>query len=81
VNQFGCAQSQLDDDNDGVSNAQDQCLTTNNGNTVDMNGCTIVIQETEDEPEEDSSPIPGFTGFVASLSILFAVGYRKFNDD
>ena len=81
VNQFGCAQSQLDDDNDGVSNAQDQCLTTNNGNTVDMNGCTIVIQETEDEPEEDSSPIPGFTAFVASLSILFAVGYRKFNDD
>ena len=81
VNQFGCAQSQLDDDNDGVSNAQDQCLTTNNGDTVDMSGCTIVIQETENEPEEDSSPIPGFTAFVASLSILFAVGYRKFNDD
>ena len=83
VNQFGCAQSQLDDDNDGVSNAQDQCQNTNNGDTVDLNGCTIVIQETEDEPEEEeeSSIIPGFTALVASLSILFAVGFRKSNDD
>ena len=43
----------MDDDADGISNAQDQCPNTNNGNTVDVNGCTVVIQETVDESEEE----------------------------
>ena len=79
VNANGCAQSQMDDDADGISNAQDQCPNTNNGNTVDVNGCTVVIQDTvdESEEEEDSSPLPGFTALIASLSVLLAVGYRK----
>jgi hypothetical protein len=50
---------------------------------VDVDGCTVVIQNTvdESEEEEDSSPLPGFTALIASLSILLAVGYSKFRDD
>ena len=39
VDTVGCAQSQLDDDSDGVVNSDDQCPETTAGETVDTIGC------------------------------------------
>jgi len=39
VDAVGCAQSQLDDDSDGVMNDVDQCPNTPTGETVDAVGC------------------------------------------
>jgi len=39
VDAVGCAQSQLDDDGDGVMNDADLCPNTPAGETVDAVGC------------------------------------------
>ena len=40
VDENGCSDSQLDDDNDGVMNNVDTCPDTPEGETVDENGCS-----------------------------------------
>ena len=40
VNEQGCAQSELDDDDDGVKNNADLCSNTPTGIAVDADGCT-----------------------------------------
>ena len=40
VDSTGCAESQLDDDGDGVTNDLDACPTTPAGDAVDFNGCS-----------------------------------------
>ena len=40
VDSTGCADAQLDDDEDGVSNDVDTCPSTPPGETVDFNGCS-----------------------------------------
>lgn len=37
-----------DDDNDGVANSKDKCPTTPQGDTVDAEGCTIVLDDDKD---------------------------------
>jgi hypothetical protein len=44
VDANGCSDSQLDDDNDGVSNADDLCPNTTAGATVDATGCFMLPQ-------------------------------------
>ncbi|MGB1793658.1 MAG: hypothetical protein ACPHMS_07300, partial [Candidatus Poseidoniaceae archaeon] len=40
VDSTGCADSQLDDDGDGITNDQDVCPNTPAGETVNFNGCS-----------------------------------------
>ena len=42
VDAVGCAQNQIDDDNDGVMNSDDQCPNTPANTAVDQNGCELV---------------------------------------
>ena len=45
MNGAGCAYSQLDQDNDGVSNGVDQCPNTSSGQSVDAQGCSTAQQD------------------------------------
>ncbi|MGB1522725.1 MAG: thrombospondin type 3 repeat-containing protein, partial [Candidatus Poseidoniaceae archaeon] len=51
VDADGCADSQLDDDEDGVTNADDICPDTTSGATVDADGCSDdqLIQDSDND--------------------------------
>ena len=64
VNADGCAQSELDDDNDGVTNNLDLCASTPTGISVDAEGCSLE-QRTSDtdgdgvnDPEDNCPATP-----------------------
>ena len=65
VDSTGCSTSQLDDDDDGISNADDVCPDTASGATVDTDGCSSeqLTQDTDDDGVVDpDDQCPDSTG-------------------
>ncbi|MDD9896312.1 MAG: thrombospondin type 3 repeat-containing protein [Gammaproteobacteria bacterium] len=54
VNADGCAESQLDDDGDGVSNAIDACPATPNGEDANADGCSLSQLDTDSDGVNDA---------------------------
>ena len=59
VDENGCGQTQLDDDNDGVFNFFDICPDTPEGTPVDPTGCPRVADEDFDGVEDSLDKCPG----------------------
>ena len=60
VDSYGCAESELDDDNDGVTNDADSCPNTPGGETVDAMGCGDSQKDTDMDGVNDALDIcPG----------------------
>ena len=57
VNAQGCAQSELDDDEDGVRNNADRCANTPAGSVVDIEGCTGEQRTTDSDGDGYYDPV------------------------
>jgi PKD repeat protein len=62
VDDYGCAESQKDDDVDGVANDVDECPATPNGETVDTSGCA------ESQKDDDGDGVANDVDQCASTS-------------
>jgi hypothetical protein len=73
VSGSGCSQYQLDDDLDGVVNAEDICLNSKPSVAVDEQGCEklVIIQNPAESVDEDS--LFNLTNFFFLLAILMGV--------
>ena len=49
VNNFGCADSQLDTDNDNIKNHKDLCPDTDEAHGVDLDGCSAYQKDDDDD--------------------------------
>ncbi len=54
VDANGCSASQLDSDNDGVSDALDQCPNTPSGESADANGCSASQLDSDNDGVSDA---------------------------
>ncbi|MBT5726703.1 MAG: hypothetical protein HOI75_02650, partial [Euryarchaeota archaeon] len=57
VNQAGCADNQLDEDQDGVMNDMDQCPQTEYQDVVDAIGCSQAQRETDSDGDGVFDPV------------------------
>ena len=69
VNEQGCSQSELDDDDDGIKNNADLCPETPTGVTVDADGCTPEQRTLDSDSDgvndpEDTCPKTGLGDLV-----------------
>jgi hypothetical protein len=73
VSGSGCSQYQLDDDLDGVVNAEDICLNSKASVAVDEQGCEklVINQNPAESVDEDS--LFNLTNFLFLLAILMGV--------
>lgn len=85
----GCAEYQLDDDNDGINNEIDACPETSPSVDVYDNGCEIVVQtisESSDDEILGMDPLvfvaaAGGGGLVLILLIVFIIVKIRNRDD
>jgi len=65
----------LDIDNDGVLDSQDNCLNTKPDVIVDMLGCEVVVQDTNDDTENsDEIAVKSEENHFLSYAILSVIG-------
>lgn len=66
----------LDDDNDGVSNSADQCPNTAVGETVDINGCSILTAPPTNAPAPSLAPENVISLFSDAYTNISGIDYN-----
>mgnify|MGYP001161365262 FL=1 len=69
VNADGCAQSELDDDDDGVKNNLDLCPNTVAGTTVDGQGCSDEQRTADSDGDGLNDPLDACPGTQAGADV------------
>ena len=64
--------SQLDDDLDGVSNADDMCLNSLPGRMVDATGCAIINQTNDQSSSSDETNMTMWLFILAGVLLVAA---------
>ena len=64
--------TQLDDDLDGVSNADDMCLNSLPGRLVDASGCAIINESNDSVSTSDETSMTLWLFVIAGILLLAA---------
>jgi len=81
VDENGCAASELDDDNDGVTNDLDACADTPMGESVDTAGCADSQKDGDEDEVSDAWDACPNTAPGMSVDTVGCADYQKDTDD